>query len=971
VSKTLCRIELFGRLRLITPTQTITHFRTHQTALLLAYLAVHRHQTHPREVLIDLLWQESDLDAGRTSLRVALSSLRKQFELGGVPPHEVLYAEHFGVGLHASAATTDLHDMEQHIRLAHRTSDPQESILHLQRAIDLYDVPLKGFYEEWVLQLQQQTAERYFRALDELIRALENEGRRDDAQEYALRGIAYDPLREEPRMALIRIYLARGYPVEAMRAYQEWENLVREQLDSTPSRAMQQLYQQAQADRQHIRRSVHLLCGGQLPPPSARLFGRESEMAHVMELLRANTTQLLTLTGEGGIGKTSLAIEVARRMVSNGQRAWFVDLTDVSEGQSLLERVLRTVGVARYTGAPMDSAVQVLGGYPSLLVLDNFEQIDASGAEIVSDLLKRLPMLQILITSRRKTGLPTEQVIRLGPLQTPSDSVRRYERETPSNSSWIEALNRCPSVQLFVQQAQTVRPEFHLTPENASAVSEICEHLEGVPLALILAASRIRTLPPAQILQAIQRQIDVLSLSHSSHPERHRSLHASLEWSYALLSPELKRAFAMLSVFAGGWDLPAATCVLTGQTDRDDGAVDVSVLDTLDALIEYSLVQMSEQEGEARYRMLEVVRRYALEKLRKEPYADDAFARHFLFYNQLAARAGENRRGPQAAKWSSKVAQEHQNLMRAIECALDSDTSRRAPSALQMAGNLWVFWMMHGALVEGRNMLDRLITDYQNGDHQEVSRGWAWAAMGAGALAWMQRELTTAQDILLQSLHRFEQEGDVEGQAFAWIWLGNVLYRMDKYEQAAAAYQRGALLAEEAQNSEALTYAKMWQGNLAQRAGDLERAKALYHACFQMAEEAADRYALGFVHYNLGQIALGEGDTAECTQQLFRCLQTRSQIHDQPGILEAVEALTLLLARTGYHVAAAQLIGVCETLRQRLYRPSVPPGHREAEDLLRHHLGEEVYRQQRERGRSLSTSEILALVQSVLDTYGG
>lgn len=966
MATSLCRVELFGGLRMVTPVQTVTHFRTRKTALLLAYLSIHLHQTHPRETLIDLLWEDSDIDTGRTSLRVALSSLHKQFEQAGVPPHEVFYSDNFGIGLRSGVVTTDLREMEQNIRLAHHASNRQESILYLQRALDPYDAPLKGFYDDWVLQLQQQVQERYFHALDELVQLLENEGRRDEGQQYALRGIMFDPLREEPRMALVRIYLARGYPTEARRVYQEWENLVHKELDAVPSRAMQRLSLQAETDIQQKRQSVQRLCESELPATPVELFGRERETEQLMELLSAISNRLITITGEGGIGKTALATEVARRLVGKGRRVWFVDVSDVREGDALLEHILHTIGAAPYAEQPMNMALHALGGYPSLLVLDNFEQMDQTGVAMVSELLHALPLLQILVTSRRRLGVRREQVLRLRPLEAPPVGTWLEETERLSDRNALERLEQYPSVQLFVQHAQTVRAGFQLTQENAPAVAEICRCLEGVPLALILAASRTRVLSPSQILHAMQKQMDVLSLSHASRPERHRSLHASLEWSYSLLSPELKRAFTMLSVFKGGWGLTGAICVLTGQVPGDDNEPSTAVLDTLDALIESSLVHMDEQHGEARYWMLDVVRRYALENLQREAHAEDAFARYLLFYRRLAALANQNRVGVEAAQWTGNVALEHQNMIGAIEYALNRDSSHSSPVVLQMAADLWVFWMMRGFLAEGRDVLRRLLAEYRHVTDKEVSHWWAWAAMGAGALAWIQRDLSTAEQLLRQSLHRFEQEGDAEGQAFASIWLGNVLYRMGEMKQAEGAYAHSMAMAEEAQSLEARTYATMWMGNLAQRAQDLERALRLYRSCLQLAEQNNDLYALGFVHYNLGQIALHNGDHAECAQQLLRCLRIRAHLEDRPGFLEATEALVVLCVRLNQDTTGAQLIGASRSSRQTLRLPPAPVHLHEAEEVLRCRMGEETYLQQVERGGTLSLQQALALVETLV-----
>jgi DNA-binding SARP family transcriptional activator len=272
LSGTLCRVEVFGGLRLIVGGQVVTRFRTEKTALLLAYLATHLHQSHPREVLIDLLWPDSDVHSGRTSLRVAVSALRKLFEEHDVVPERVFYTDNFGIGLRTSAVATDLQMMERSLRLARHSSSVSERKEHLARAVRLYtDLPLKGYYEDWVLQLQQQISERYFRALDELVKILEAEGDLDIALEYALNGIAQDPLREEPHLALVRNHLARGYPAEARKAYAEWERLLQEDLESTPSRETLMLAQAIDSAAQQAHQTTEAMCWSALPPAPGRL----------------------------------------------------------------------------------------------------------------------------------------------------------------------------------------------------------------------------------------------------------------------------------------------------------------------------------------------------------------------------------------------------------------------------------------------------------------------------------------------------------------------------------------------------------------------------------------------------------------------------------------------------------------------------------------------------------------------------
>jgi len=971
LSETLCRVEVFGGLRLIVGEQVISRFRTEKTALLLAFLATHLHQSHPREMLLDLLWPESTAESGRTSLRVALSALRKMFEEHGVLPESVFYTDNFGIGLRASAVVTDLQMMERSLRLARQSTSIADRRQHLAQAVSLYtDLPLKGYYEDWVLQLQQQVSENYFLALDELLKILEAEGQLDVAIEYALHGIAQDPLREEPHLALVRIHLARGYPTEARKAYAEWERLLQEELSSAPSRETLRLAQAVEFAVQQAHQTTHMLCRSALPPVSGKLLGKEREVARLLHLLTGITERLITLVGEGGIGKTRLAIEVARRFITQTQHpTWFVDVTDVCDGALLLGRILQATGVAPHGGSAGDEIARVVGDAPALLVLDNFEQLDVSGKQAINGLLEQLPSLRVLITSRCPLGLPGERVVRVQPLETPFAGAWRAHGALDTGQASLESLLQCPSVQLFLAQAQQVRPGFEWNSENAASIAAICECLEGVPLALILAASRVRVLSPQQILHSMQQYPGILSAEHSSLPERHRSLRASLEWSYALLCPEIRQPFRMLSVFEGGWDLAAARSVLTGDVSDTIEPSDVALLDILDALIENSLVQMEEVDGEARYRMLETVRLFAAEYLEASEDAADARARHFLFYSHLAEQADEQRTGPQVAQWASRLAREHRNLLSALDYAVQRDSTKTDAGALRMAAFLWVYWMMRGVLVEGRRVLHHLLDTYDASEEEQVSRWWAWVAMGAGALAWMQRDLDEAERILTESVQRTVKHGDAQGQAFSQLWLGNVFYRRGDYSRARVAYEQSLTLAERLRDVEAMTYARMWLGNLAQREGDDDRARSLYLSSLALAEEGADWYARGFLHYNLAQLAVRQGEHQAGVRHLRQCLRLRLQIQDYPGVVEALDELSLWLANTAQHAGlGAQLKGASDALRERLHLPVRAEYRQGVEAALRAHLTDSEMQNRIQQGRQTSLDELLPLLESMLES---
>jgi predicted ATPase len=394
----------------------------------------------------------------------------------------------------------------------------------------------------------------------------------------------------------------------------------------------------------------------QLPVQFTRFFGREDELTRLEEILLEEKPHLLTLTGPGGSGKTRLALEAARQLIEPfGGAVWFVPLQDLTDPGLLPGAIAASLRLPRLPQVePLEQVVEVLSRQPSLLVLDNFEHLLGSGLmvndsmvygstinhqpsaiSLVRTLLERVPSLTLLITSRQVLNLTGEREFYVSPLPTPGGE------DTP------EWLLRCPSVQLFVDRAQKVRPDFQVTPANAPAVSELCYRLEGIPLALELAAARVQVLTPVQMLAQLEHRFDFLVSRKRDEARRHQTLRAAMDWSYQLLSPELQRFFARLSVFRGGWTLEAAAAVASDewQVTSDESPITShqspvisNALDTLAQLQECSLVQAEEAGAEMRFRMLETLREYAGEQLASEEQAAlrERHADYFLHWVEEA-----------------------------------------------------------------------------------------------------------------------------------------------------------------------------------------------------------------------------------------------------------------------------------------------------------------------------------------------
>jgi len=402
-------------------------------------------------------------------------------------------------------------------------------------------------------------------------------------------------------------------------------------------------------------------------------------------------TRLLTLTGAGGSGKTRLAVEVARDLVGTYQDgAWLVELAPISEEILVPKAVAETLKVPERPTEPLtDTLTQVLRSQESLLILDNCEHLLDACARLVDKLLDLCPRLRILATSRETLGVEGEIRWVVPPLSVP-------EREPTPPSEELEGYE---SVRLFVERARGRDPSFSLSPKNALAVAEICSRLEGIPLAIELAAARAGTLSVEQILQRLEDSLKLLRGGSRTQMAKHRTLRGALDWSFELLSEDEKELFRRLSVFAGGWTLEASEAV-GARGDVEEG----EVLDVLSGLVDKSLVVARErQESGVRYRMLEPIRQYALERLEERGEGEEARRRHATFFLALAEEAEANLRGPEDVEWLESLEREHDNMRAALSWALERE---EAELALRLAGVLGTFWQAHGHWSDGRKWLE-------------------------------------------------------------------------------------------------------------------------------------------------------------------------------------------------------------------------------------------------------------------------
>ena len=640
----------------------------------------------------------------------------------------------------------------------------------------------------------------------------------------------------------------------------------------------------AEADAASPARAPRLV---RLPLQFTRFFGREGEITHIAALLAAPDTRLVTLSGPGGVGKTRLALKAVQQVADHsGGLVCFVPLADLSDAHLIPDAVAAALGLARTDdAAPLDEVTAALSDLPpALLVLDNFEQLVERGAPLVLSLLTCLPTLTCLVTSRRRLGLPGEHEVPVLPLPVPPPP---NAPETPAQ------VSQAAAVRLFVDRAQAARPDFQLTRGNAVAVSSLCRHLEGIPLALELVAARAMALSPAQMDERLAHRFEVLTSRRGDKNDRHRSLWAAVAWSYDLIPALLQRFFAGLSVFRGGCTAEAAAAVCE----------EPSALEFLTQLRERSLVTVEHGGAEPRFRLLETLREFAEEQLDPE---DRAWlrVRHGEHFTALAQSAAVALRGPHQDQWLERLSADEDNLRAAHDTAhAGTDTEG---TELRLAAALTQFWAMRGYLREGGG---RLRAALERGADTPPALRTA-ALHGASFLAYRQGDYPATQTHSEATLRCWDP-GDPVGPLKSRQMLANALLYQGHYEQAKlnftlALTQARALEGDGSHHSapslEGLAIIANWQGDYAQ-------ARTLYAAAVRIHEASGDHRNLAFALYNQGEIERALGEAARAQQCFERSLALCRALGSGPlGLVQVSLALAAL--DRGEHDTAVALRGL-------------------------------------------------------------
>ncbi len=572
-----------------------------------------------------------------------------------------------------------------------------------------------------------------------------------------------------------------------------------------------------------------------LPLQFTRFFGREQEIERLKAMLLGGEARLITLVGPGGTGKTRLALQVAGRLAEPLAGAvWFVPLVDVHDAAQIAGNIAHTLGLPRSESvSPLDQVVVALRSQPSLLVLDNLEHLVQEGASVVQSLLEQAPTLAVLATSRQALGLPGEREFNVPPLPTPNG------QHVPDRLGLFE------SVRLFVDRAQAVKPDFQVTNNNAAAVAELCDRLEGIPLAIELAAARAQVLTPHQMLAYLQNRFEFLVTRKRGIAERQRTLKATVDWSYRLLPPDLQRFFAKLSIFAGGWTEEAAEAV----------CAEPLALDCLAQLRECSLVLTDDTRSTIRFRMLDSLREYAAGELTPEERSD-AERRHAEYFLTLAESGESAFHGPDPAAWLERLDTDQANLRAALEWAASDSGS--VDVGLRLAGALWRFWVIRGYAPGVRQAVNALLPR-----SEAAPAGVRANALAAAAnLADYEGDWSAARALLEECLAIRMKVGDKAGAAEALLHLGLLDWRECDYDGQRRRYERALDLSREAGDVRGIAGALVCLGALTSQEQDATACVAHLEEGLMLFREAGDRRGIAS--------ALGAAGAAEAGRGQYR-----------------------------------------------------------------------------------------------------
>ncbi len=888
------QIQLFGDFRIVRgDDESLVGISSPRLQSLFAYLLLHSSAPQPRRHLAFVLWPDSSEAQARTNLRKLVHELRRE-----LPDADLfLQSDQQTLSLRPTApCTIDVTQFEHAVAKA-ATRHALEHAASLYRG-DL----LPNCYDDWILSDRERLKSMFRQCLEKLMTHLEGERAFSAAIVYAQRLLRQDPLVEEPYRRLMRLHALTGDRAGVVRVYKTCAMTLERELGVRPSQETRRAYDEylampaafRNADPSISRRASSGASPRNWPIPLTSFIGREREKADVKELLSEH--RLVTLIGSGGVGKTRLGLAVASEVRKDYRDSvCWLDLAPLREPALLLQEMASALGVHELPGHPLlDTIVSRVHDKHILLVMDNCEHLVEEVGNPLETLLHSAPHLRVLITSRESLRVAGELTWRVPSLAVPMASPRASEDITDQPAT----LLRYPSVRLFVDRAAAVLPTFALTRENASAIASICARLDGIPLAIELAAARIKLLTVDQIAERLDDCFRLLKGGSRTALPRHQTLRGTMDWSYALLAEKEQILLRRLSVFAGGFTLQAAEAV-AGQ----GGILPHEVLDLLSSLLDKSLVEVERRDDGTRNRLLETVRQYAQEKLIQSGEADAVKARHLNYFMGLAERASPGWLGYEQPVWLMRLIPEHDNLRAALEWSAANQTT--APIGLELVGVVAPFLEVQGYFPEECRWIDQLL-----------ERAGAAASPAQRAVVYEHAIMAklnvgpfhAAQAFGWQAVALFRELGDQQHLAESLYFLGMLYLSQTRFAEARPVLEEGLSICRERGDWVGASWCLGDLGTVVDALGEHDLGHAYLEQGLELARQGKPGLVLGRLAYLLGNVCRLERNSSRA-KSLYKEALTAAE----PGVIWSlpyyVEGLGFLLLEEGAALRAATLLG--------------------------------------------------------------
>jgi predicted ATPase/DNA-binding SARP family transcriptional activator len=1017
------QIRLFGRFGVTQaglPLDSLTWKNNRKTQTVLKILLTQRGQPFTQDQLIEFLYPDTALDSAIQNLYKRISELRKALEpdrtrgadslyILGTAQQGYCFNAHADCWLDTDAFTKAL----ELAQAAERAGQWSAALDYYQQACALYtgDFLAEDLYEEWAAHPREHFKNLYLQALTQLGESHARLGQYAQAIAQSQLALGIKSTYEIASRQQMIFYCLLKQPNEAQHVFDAYARALQAELGVAPSAEMTQLMSEILTGKiSHLEKIYPPPAGPathNLPHPATSFVGRERERYQLRELLA--TTRLLTLTGAGGSGKTRLALQLSWEELSlYPHGAWWIELAPIAYPELVIPAVAIALGVKEQGQHPLlERVIDYLKNRQLLLILDNCEHLTDACAGLAATLLKACPNLQVLATSREALGVDGELTWAVPPLALPS-----LQGVLPPP----KILQHYEAIGLFIERALFGQPRFEFSSANAEAVVQICQQLDGLPLAIELAASRVKLLSPQQIAQRLSDRFKLLTSGSKTGLPHHQTLKATMDWSYELLSLKEQALLRRLSVFVGGWTLEAAEQVSADEapstissvvtqsasptpsererlTDRGEALTQTEILDLLSQLVDKSLVIAEHQEGTVRYRMLETVREYSAALLESSDSKLATQDRHTAWFTKLVEEAATYYRGPRQAEWLERLEREHGNLRAVWGWSI----SQAPESSARLAASLGMFWFTYGHLTEGRAKLDEIL---KKATFPVKLR--AELLNSAGNLAWAQGDISAARGFYEESLALQRELGNERALARSLVNLAVISRNEGDYATAQSLYEEGLSIARKLDDpflkatiltnlgvvsrsqkndkkaqacyEEALTIAREIQdvkgmaltlhnlASLATDRGNSETALKLDEESLLLSRQLGDRSHVALVCTSLGNSAIRRKDFKSAAEFLQESLSLRRVLQDKLGLYYTLISFSLMAEGQQRLEEAARLMGAAESLRESLGHVLAPPtqqSYKINEDNVRTLIGEGLFTKFFNEGRTMSLDQAI------------